>query len=93
MNPSCKYFELLIESILQDFLLEDFINGERHLIFAIKNHLISAKTCFVDGTFEFMKHLFVQLFSIHPFVKSNCDMILVPLTFCVISRLQSSDYT
>ena len=29
-DPSSKDFELLIESIPQDFLLEDIINGERH---------------------------------------------------------------
>ena len=95
-DSSSKDFELLMESIPQDFLLEDIINGERHIIFATKkqlNLLTLAKTWFVDGTFKFVKHPFVQLFSIHAFVKSNGDMIQVPLAFCIISRRQSSDYS
>ena len=87
---------MLIESIPQDFLLEDIINGERHIILATKqqlNLLTLAKTWFVHGTFKFVKHLFVQLFSIHAFVKSNGDMIQVPLAFCIMSRRQSSDYS
>ena len=80
-DPSSKDFELLIESIPQDFLLEDIINSERHIIFATKkqsNFFISAKTWFVDGTFKFVKHSFVDFFSIHAFVKSNGDMIQIP---------------
>ena len=44
-DPSSKNFELLIESISQDFLLEDIINGESHIIFATKKTIKSISIC------------------------------------------------
>ena len=95
-DPTAKDFELQIESMAEDFLLEDlFHHGERHIIFATKQQLQllhSAKTWFADGTFKFMKWPFMQLFSIHAFAKSEDAFMQVPLAFCCMSRRQTSDY-
>ena len=95
-DPKDKNFELEVENIPDDFLLEDlFLNGERHIIFSTKqqlNLLTRAKTWFVDGTFKFVKPPFTQLFSIHAFAKSNDELLQIPLVYCLMSRRQTSDY-
>ena len=61
-DPTAKDFELQIKSIPEDFLLEDLSHhGERHIIFATKQQLQllhSAKTWFVDETFNNNNNLF-----------------------------------
>ena len=95
-DPTTKDFDLKVEAISDDFLLEDIImNGERHVIFSTKQQLKlleHAKTWFVDGTFKFVKALFKQLFSIHAMVRSNEDVLQVPLACILMSRRQACDY-
>ena len=95
-EPISKNFDLVIESIPEDFLLEDLRwNEEQSIIFATKQQLKLlklAKTWFIDGTFKFVKPPFIQLFSIHAFVKSNDEIIQLSLAFCLMSRRQVADY-
>ena len=95
-DPTTKDFDLKVEAIPENFLLEDIImNGERHVIFSTKQQLKlleHAKTWFVDGTFKFVKAPFKQLFSIHAMVRSNEDVLQVPLAFILMSRRQACDY-
>ena len=95
-DPTTKDFDLKVEAIPDNFLLEDIImNGERHVIFSTKQQLKlleHAKTWFVHGTFKFVKAPFKQLFSIHAMVRSNEDVLQVPLAFILMSRRQACDY-
>ena len=91
-----KDFDLSYTHLPSDFLLEDIsIEGERHILFAttIQLRLLeSAKTWFVDGTFKLMRKPFVQLFSIHAFVRKDGEAIQLSLLFCLMTRRQKIDY-
>lgn len=95
-EPTNKDFELDINHIPADFLLEDLhLNGERHILFATKKQLqllSKAKTWYVDATFKIVKKPFKQLFSIHAFVKRNEEVVQFPLLFCLMSARTTVDY-
>ena len=78
------------------FLPEDISpDGERHILFATVTQLRlleSAKTWFVDGTFELVRKPFVQLFSIHAFMRKSGVAIQLPVLFCLMIRRQKLDY-
>jgi hypothetical protein len=56
--------------------------------------LKTAKRWYVDGTFKLVKVPFVQLFSIHVFIRSHTtkDILQVPVCFIFMSRRTTSDY-
>ena len=47
---------------------------------------------YVDGTFKVARSPFVQLFSIHAFVRKDGQLKQLPLAFAVMSRRRRKDY-
>ena len=88
MNHSC---------IPEGFLKEDIHidTDTRHVIFATSHqlkYLQNAVTWYVDGTFKIVKKPFVQMFSIHVFVKSGLCHAQIPVAFVMMSGRSSPDY-
>ena len=60
------------------------VKDQRHLIFATDTALSMlphVKTIFMEGTFKVIRRPFVQLFSLHTFVKCDNNVKQVPLVF------------
>ena len=95
-HPTMKDFELDMRHVPVDFFRQDVMHeGERFLIFATKKQLellAKSKSWFTDGTFKCSKEPFVQLYSIHGFVRSGNTMKQVPLCFIQMTRRKQRDY-
>ena len=95
-HPTTLDFDLLHAHVPSQFLRGDVQkNGTRHLIFATDAQLellSNARTWYVDATFKVIKQPFSQLFSIHAFVKKDCELMQAPLAFVVMSRRRRKDY-
>lgn len=87
----------LATAFLPDDFLQADISGDhrRHLVFATKQQLkilSQAKTWYLDGTFKVVGEPFVQLFSVHAFLKHDGETKQVPLAFAVMSGRKKRDY-
>ena len=95
-DPTDLDFELDMAYTPDNFLRAGIkVDGRRHLVFAtdqMLNILCPAKTWYLDGTFKIVKEPFVQLFSIHAFVKSESTVKQLPLTFVLMSGKCKKDY-
>ena len=89
-------FEMNHSCIPEGFLQADINDGEnRHVIFATSNQLkymSNAVTWYVDGTFKIVKVPFIQLFSVHVFVKAGLCSTQVPVAFVMMSGRSAQDY-
>jgi len=91
-EPSDKQFMLDVgyiggdEFLVKDILTED---GERHIILATQiqlQHLQTATRWFMDGTFKIVRDPFMQLVSIHAFIRKSECVKQMPLAFILMSR-------
>ena len=89
-------FDLNLDAIPEDFVQADIsVQGRRHFLLAttfMLSLLLSAKNWFVDGTFKVVRAPFVQLFSIHAFIRQGDNLKQIPLVYFLMSGKSSKDY-
>ena len=72
-----------------------YVSGQRHLLLYTHHQLqfmAKATTWYMDATFHVVNKPWIQLFSVHSFIRSGTHMKQVPLAFCFMSRKRSQDY-
>ena len=89
-DPTDLTFEINMDFIPGNFIRADIkFDERRHIIFATNemlNILCRAKRWYLDGTFKIVKEPFIQLFTIHAFVKNDNAIKQLPLLFLLITR-------
>jgi len=95
-QPRHLTFGLQEKHVPKDFLRADVqIGSQRHFMFATDYQLqllSRAATWYMDGTFKIVKEPFVQLFSIHAFVRKDGKIKQLPLCFFIMSSRRRCDY-
>ena len=95
-EPKTSDFELNVEYLPREFLKGDIaVANRRHILLATDNMLsllCDAKTWYMDGTFNIVKKPFVQLYSIHVFVRHDDNIKQVPVAFFIMSGRSKRDY-
>ena len=95
-EPQDLEFQLDEDYIPRGFFWFDVkVENKRHLIFATDQQLAllsSAKSWYIDATFNVVKAPFTQLFSIHCFLKKNGELKQVPMVFVMMSSKRKQDY-
>ena len=95
-HPENLKFDLNLDAIPEDFVQADIsVRGKRHFLLATSfmlSLLVTAKNWFVDGTFKVVRAPFVQLFSIHAFVRQGDNLKQIPLVYFLMSGKSSADY-
>ena len=70
------------------------IQNKRHMVFATKEQLQllkSAKTWYMDTSFNVGKKPFIQLYTMNAFLKKNREIKHVPLVFVMMSGEKKVD--
>ncbi len=95
-EPTNIDFDVDESFIPADFLRADIRCGRsRHLIFATEQMLAllsKSRTWYMDGTFSLVKKPFMQLYSIHVFIKNGEFTKQVPVMFSLMSSKRQVDY-
>ncbi|KAG0716479.1 hypothetical protein GWK47_009614 [Chionoecetes opilio] len=96
-HPTDLEFEIATAHIPSDFLQRDIHHeGHRHFIFASPlqlSFLSKSKIWFIDGTFKVVREPFVQLVSIHSYIKSGDMHKASSAIIVVMSQQKTTDYT
>ncbi|CAD5126326.1 DgyrCDS14476 [Dimorphilus gyrociliatus] len=81
-------------NIPDDFLQRDVTVGKHIIIIFASNHQLAllGKICYMDGTFKIVKPPFIQLFSLHSFLKYEAEMKQVPLAFVLMTSKKKKAY-
>ena len=94
-HPTNLMFDLNLDAIPEDLVQADIsVQGRRHFLLAttfMLSLLLSAKNWFVDGTFRVDRATFVQLFSIHAFIRQGDNLKQIPLVYFLMSGKSSKD--
>ncbi|XP_033103417.1 uncharacterized protein LOC117106173, partial [Anneissia japonica] len=95
-HPLDLQFVLDHDHFPPDFFKKDVhVDQQRHVVFASDQMLTllhRARNWYLDATFKLVREPFMQLFSIHSFVKCNECIKQVPLTFAMMSSRRMEDY-
>ena len=95
-NTQTTKFDLNLDAIPDDFVQADItVQGKRHLLLATSfmlSLLVTAKNWFVDGTFKVVRAPFVQLFTVHAFIRQGDNLKQIPLVYCLMSGKSPKDY-
>ena len=95
-HPTNLSFKLQQSRVPDGFYQADITSGSsRHLMFAtdcMLKLLSKAVTWYMDGTFKVVKAPFMQLFSIHAFIRKSGEMKQLPLCFIIMSSRRRCDY-
>ena len=88
--------QLDLDYLPGQFVVKDIsYDGQRHIIFATPDQLAllsKAQSWYCDGTFKIVPKPFMQLFSVHAFLKSGDDTKQVTLVFVLMTRRRTKDY-
>lgn len=95
-HPTDLDFELQEDHVGERFVRADVrVKNNRHIILATDAQLdllVRAKTWYIDGTFKVVREPFVQLASIHAFIKKDGIVKQEPLCFMYMSSRKRRDY-
>lgn len=90
------YLQLDMTHVPDNFLRADLqVDGQRHLVFMTDlqmKYMVNAKTWYIDGTFKVARAPFVQMCSIHVFIRSGKCEKQVAVCYILMSRRKKSDY-
>lgn len=95
-NPKTLDFSFEDDGIPDGLNLHDVVTAKRRHIVCFTNKqarlLKNAKRWYMDGTFSIIKKPFMQMWTIHAFIRYGNEKKMVPLCFVLMSSRTQKDY-